>query len=1837
MAPTTRKSAVRALCLIFALAFAHKARTDCSAQVLDVKVIDPPTQVRARVDVQYNVTGGGRLNIYINDVNWDGPLVSGSGTYSQYEGPLLACLTPGTYTYRAEIIADCGATGSTAVARYYDPTPTVNATLLGIDANSASLVFSVDYTFPYISEGSGPHARDLYVRGRVGQSRVLQPGDPWQGTVQLSAGGVKCLGTGTYPYWVEGVTSCRVGSSEPGTFSIKQATITGVSVQQLDDSGRMRATVGYAFEATLYNDERRVDVYYNGAQIGGENVPASGTVTYDFAAGCLPPATTGVVKGVAVACGRQADPAFRDEKETTFAVPFEQGSISNFAALLNPPVVTLSGTVQLPTGVTNATVVITRLAYIGDSGIFHDAAVLPGIGVTATNPDFSAADTPPELAPGIQYEARLTYCNGEDDDGAGAGATSCPISSDDPPNATPLPVAYVNGDMRYTDTDPLPRLLDGIALQRTYDSYNHARGSFGRGWTSLFDSRLFVKADGVGATISFTTDTEPVMFRRRNGMYKQLGPTGRNAGDVLAYESSNALYVYRRAGATTALLYRDSDGRFVGYRQLGTGREARITYDVNGLPQSVTDNWANTTWSLNVDAAKKRVTSITIGSLTWQYQYDASDHLTGVLAPGAATWRTYAYTGDLLTEVHDGAGNLIEAHTFDASGRAITETSQAGDITNIEYNATGSSETKKITNVTMRTGAVTQWTLQPTGGAWRTVRINGTCSSCGARDSVYAYDGSGHLLREQNASGYITVRTYGNDRLASVQRSLRPADCDPATSQTHCMLEPSTLATTALTTTSASITATYDYDNPLFPDEPTTISTPSVGEGSRRETFAYHPLNGEVAVHGISGVTPSGQQPRTTVSFYGDTLPGGTAEDRDPVTINPYAPAFDPGGVFQSTWLLLAQPPLRRSVDGPRSDVADVTFYVYYPVDASVPATLRGRLAAVRNAAGHITRHESYDLFGNPTRIVDPNGVATEMTYDSLGRLLTTTIKAVAGCDTSRDVLCNTDLTSSRTYRQTTGSLETDQRPGGGVTKYEYDGLGRVTTISRGPTVNDLREQIVTTYDPATGHKSAEIFNAKENGAWIEKKRESYAYDSLGQLQTITHPGGSTIAYTYDSQGRIESVRDENHATANTTYTYDPAGRLGTVRQTLSTATGGNITTQYGYDAQGNLTTVTDPNGNATQYTYDDFGRMVTQTSPVTGTTAYEYDAAGNLTRSVDANQMATVRVYDALNRIISSTSRKVAGPQPIPPSRGETPPPPPALPPPPEIVQWIYDEPLSDAFRIGRLSTTTDPAGTTLYSYDRRGFVRKETRIIGAASYITRYQQDADSNRAMITYPSGRTASYTFDFAGRPLTASTTSGTTTTNLVSSATYLPFGPAVGVVYGNATTRTRTFDSRYRMMTNAFTGPNAQLIASYQYAYDNAGNITQLHDLMSPAYNRDFGYDDLNRLVTSNSGTSLWGNGSYTYDRMGNMLSATTTLNSFRTFSYIGTTPNLSSVLEGSSSRQVTYDASGNEVTVGTSSFTYSPRNSLASRDGVGYGYDGRGVRTTTTVGSARTFTFYLPELRLLAETASSTAATPPIAYEYLWFGEEPLAQVDTTTNAIRWYFNDHLAQPLLLTTTSASVLWRAEYEPYGAVFAFRAGASERQPLRLPGQEKEQNSDVAYNIFRWYRAGWGRYTQADPIVRMAALAPYEYAGDAPTVATDPLGLLTTIPGPPPPNMGTVYCDGNGGIALQIDPRFSSQQYDCYAATCLVIHEQRHASDFMMASGGRICQGQPRGTWIIYSSQREEDIYELRGNQAELDCLASERCRASQQCRTLIDDRTRQLNADQTNRRRRLGYR
>jgi RHS repeat-associated protein len=1300
----------------------------------------------------------------------------------------------------------------------------------------------------------------------------------------------------------------------------------------------------------------------------------------------------------------------------------------------------------------------------------------------------------------------------------------------DPCDASADPVFFGDGNVLVNDADPLPPIA-GNTLTRAYNSDEQVAGLFGRGWTTLFDRRLTVHAEPGGQRVVLTTETnEAVVFRLNGGAYVQTWPRGTRSDGTLSYDGVADRYSYRAAGSTQLEIFRGGDGRLVELRQPGTGHAALIDYQ-NGLPSTFTDSWSGTSWAFTV--VNQRVTAISVNGLSWTYQYDASgNQLTSVLAPGGSTWRTYEYTADLLTASRDPLGNLIESHTYDADGYGVSSTGPADEIASIQYDIAGSIPEETVTRVTMKTGAITDYILRPSGGAYRIVEVRGGgCVACGGSsgDRTYVRDADGRIVREQTADGYVTVRIYDGDLLVSEERYLRPSSCDPQTDTDRCRMTTDSLAAATLTSTPSTIETTFQYTDPVWPERVTITETPGVvvPGALRRGEVTYHPFSGDVLTRSMTGHANAEQSVTrgTTTSFYESTPQG----DQDAPSLTP---AFDPGGAFQSSWMSLSQPAgLVRSIDGPRGDAEDVTSFVHYPIDASVPASLRGRLAATRSAAGHITRFESYDVFGNVTRTIDANGVATERTYDNLGRPKTATVKGIPGCNTTKDPLCGTDLTTTRNYAPAAGPLQSEERAGGGTTIYTYDDRGRVETTSRGPSATDLRERLESTYDPLTGKRSRERRLAFENGAWVEKYRESYAYDIDGHLQTVTRADGATVTYDYDAAGRLESIRDELHADANTKYTYDPAGRIATIEQKLS---GGWIETIHQYDIHGNRTSISDPEGNVTQYSYDDFGETLTEQSPVTGLTRRAYDAAGNLTSTTDANSITTTRKYDALNRVVAQRSSASSGAAPADENNGrpgETQAP--ATQASTESVTWTYDDATPGRFAIGRLSSTIDFAGRTVYEYERRGLLTQEVRTFSGClnrretlncaaywanrTYTTGYGYDQDGNRSSVRYPSSLTnVTYTFDYAGRPLSAS--------SAVSSAKYLPYGPLKELTFANGMVQAIEHDARYRIFTNGLKS-GASTIAGYVYHHDAAGNITGIDDATNANYNRSLGYDGLHRLTTATTGSALWQTGGFSWDEMGNLVSSSIGSEN-QTFAYHGTTARVASVTTNGVTTGVAHDAAGNERSF-IATRTYSPRNLLqevsrpasgGGTDRVFHSYDGRGVRVITgdqpanTGQLSRRYFFYTPELRYLGVTFDDTdaqgVAQKDLRHAVIWFGERPVAQVQYG-GTVRYTFTDHIATPILQTDGAGNVVWRAEYEPFGDIHVLRAGQATDQPLRFAGQDVAihwEGSEERYNIFRWYRSGWGRYTQADPIGMRGGLNLYRYAGANPLSNIDPLGLV-----------------------------------------------------------------------------------------------------------------------------------
>jgi RHS repeat-associated protein len=194
---------------------------------------------------------------------------------------------------------------------------------------------------------------------------------------------------------------------------------------------------------------------------------------------------------------------------------------------------------------------------------------------------------------------------------------------------------------------------------------------------------------------------------------------------------------------------------------------------------------------------------------------------------------------------------------------------------------------------------------------------------------------------------------------------------------------------------------------------------------------------------------------------------------------------------------------------------------------------------------------------------------------------------------------------------------------------------------------------------------------------------------------------------------------------------------------------------------------------------------------------------------------------------------------------------------------------------------------------------------------------------------------------------------------------------------------------------------------------------------------------------------------------------------------------------------------------------------------VDYQYDGRGIRVGRTeqpsgypqLTASREY-IYSPELQLLSisrddnpniwgkRVVTNAVFTPKL--DFFWLAGIPVAQFDAESSVLRYTHTDHLGTPIAQTDATGAFVWLADYEPYGNIYQTRIGSPADQLLRFPGQERAttwEGTEENYNIFRWYRSGWGRYTQADPI-RPSEKRPvsfFDYALDNPIRNIDSTGL------------------------------------------------------------------------------------------------------------------------------------
>lgn len=153
------------------------------------------------------------------------------------------------------------------------------------------------------------------------------------------------------------------------------------------------------------------------------------------------------------------------------------------------------------------------------------------------------------------------------------------------------------------------------------------------------------------------------------------------------------------------------------------------------------------------------------------------------------------------------------------------------------------------------------------------------------------------------------------------------------------------------------------------------------------------------------------------------------------------------------------------------------TQFSYYPDDDGDRGR-RGNVATITNAVGHVTRFTAYDLHGQPTQIVDPNGLVIGLTYDLRMRI-------------------------------------TSRRVGNEVTSFGYDLRGLLVNVTHPDGAS-----LTYTYDDA--HRLIGIHDQQGN-------RVTYTLDAIGNRLTeqVKDPTGTlvrNIQRSIDALNRVQQI-----------------------------------------------------------------------------------------------------------------------------------------------------------------------------------------------------------------------------------------------------------------------------------------------------------------------------------------------------------------------------------------------------------------------------------------------------------------------------------------------------------------------------------------------------------------------------------------------------------------------------------------------------------------------------------------------------------------------------------------
>jgi YD repeat-containing protein len=569
-----------------------------------------------------------------------------------------------------------------------------------------------------------------------------------------------------------------------------------------------------------------------------------------------------------------------------------------------------------------------------------------------------------------------------------------------------------------------------LTFVRYYNSINaNHTSAFGNAWSHTYNQNLLQghaqRADGptYGSPQYSVVDPDAPVVAVQFAGYP---------GSQLLNKQTNVLESY---DATT--------GRLLALYDL-KGNSQTMAYDGGGHLSAVTHSNGRSL-QFTYDGAGRIATMTDPTGAIYVYGYDANNNLTSVTHPDQST-RQYAYGNasfaHAMTGLIDELGNTFATWTYDANGYAVTSSVGGGLVVENATAPVLGSDTRTITN-----GAGTTRTLlAATVNGKRLPGVVTTQSAAATSQATHTayYDSHANVLVRTNNNGSQDCFTYNSKDQET------NAIFDGAQVNWIC---------------SGKVDARFRTST----WHPYLYARSAVAEPQRLTYVVYHqqpdPTNGNATA---SCITPSNSAtaPYLNVvckqTVYSTTdVSGwyGIATSRIDSTVAPDVHTFtyDPSGRVLSATDALGK----------------ATQFAYYPDTTTNHTT--GDLQSITNNLGQVLTFNIYDKNGRALQFTDPNGLATAITYDYRGNVL------------SRQVGV---LRTGYIY-DAAGQLKTVQSPDGTSTTLTYDLAHRVSTIT-----DNAGNSKNVTYD-STGNVATVTF---KDGLGNTVKTAQYTYDYLNNM-----------------------------------------------------------------------------------------------------------------------------------------------------------------------------------------------------------------------------------------------------------------------------------------------------------------------------------------------------------------------------------------------------------------------------------------------------------------------------------------------------------------------------------------------------------------------------------------------------------------------------------------------------------------------------------------------------------------------------------------------------------------